>query len=93
LYLRLDAELFAVGWKRNEFRPWLGCTTGIIVNLDPSASKTAKDAAEALRQALSEIGLTEAPVRPLESRKPLTGEALLSPSTVDTVLILVGSHP
>lgn len=93
LYLRLDTELSAAGWQPNEVKPWLGCTVGIIVNLDPKASKTATDAATILAQALFEIGLTEAPVRPLESRKPSPGELILSPSSVDTVLILVGSHP
>ena len=84
------------GWDLGEFSPGLGCSVGVGLMLHPRASASTKSAATALMQALYDAGLVLTP-KPqwmlCEDRQPGPGETMLKPSTVDSIIIDIESHP
>jgi hypothetical protein len=83
-------------WELGDMSPALGCSVGMGLMLHPKASASTKAAATALLQALFEAGLIPSP-KPQwltsEERLLKPGETLLQPSSVETILIEVDSHP
>lgn len=74
------------------------CSEGLIVLINPSAPRKTKEAAQALLDAFIEAGLAphnsivgNIPEPPADARKP--GTWFLGSSRIDSVLVLVGTHP
>jgi hypothetical protein len=97
LSLKLFDIMSAAGWNLRAHSRGLGCSTGVIIVLDPRSPDSTKTAASALQKALFEIGLATSPEANLihfsAGRPANPGEELLEPSTIDTVLIEVEGHP
>jgi hypothetical protein len=96
LSMQLMATISAGKWQPKEIGKSLGCGTGIVIFLDPRASKSTESAAAALQIALFEAGLVRTPKTEFarsEGRPAAPGEDLLEPSSVDTILVVVQAHP
>jgi hypothetical protein len=96
LALTLMGAMVFAKWELREFSPALGCSVGVGLMLDPRAPKSTKVAAAALIKAMFNIGLVQSPDPNFllsAGRPAVPGETLLAPSTIDTVLVDVESHP
>ncbi len=96
LALTFMGTMLGAGWELKEFSPSLGCSKGMGLMFNPRAPTSTKSAAAVLQRALFDVGLvnTAKPQFLLSTGgQAAPGEILLEPSSIDTIAVLIDSHP